>query len=111
LAHRGRENHGVTSSRPVRVDAVLAHVLEKAGVDKQVKRMSLVELWPEVVGEKLAAVTRVKGVDEDALFVEVRSSAWIMELSLMKDRILERVNARLEEAPIGRIVFVQAETT
>jgi predicted nucleic acid-binding Zn ribbon protein len=53
----------------------------------------------------------VKGVDEDALLVEVRSSAWIMELSLMKDRFLERVNERLEEAPIERIVFVLAETT
>jgi predicted nucleic acid-binding Zn ribbon protein len=97
-------------SRPVRVGAVLSQVLEKHGVQKQVKRLSLLELWPEVVGAKLAAVTRVKGVDEDALVVEVRSSAWIMELSLMKERFLERVNERLEEAPIDRIVFVLAET-
>jgi len=53
----------------------------------------------------------VKGLDEDALFVEVRSSAWLMELSMMKDDFLERVNARLGEAPIERIVFVLAETT
>lgn len=99
------------SGGPVRVDTVLSEVLQKHGVQKQVKRMSLIDLWPEVVGEKLAEVTRVKGVDEDALFVEVRSSAWIMELSLMKDRFLERVNERLEEAPIDRIVFVLAETT
>jgi len=102
----------VTSgSRPVRVDALLSQVLAKHGVQKQVERMSLLALWPEVVGEQLAAVTRVRGVDESTLLVEVRSSAWIMELSLMKDRFLDRVNARLEEAPIDRIVFVLAETT
>lgn len=100
-----------SGGRPVRVDSLLSQVLEKHGVQKQVERMSLLELWPEVVGEQLAAVTRVRGVDEDALLVEVRSSAWIMELSLMKDRFLERVNQRLEEAPIDRIVFVLAETT
>lgn len=100
-----------SSGGPVRVDAVLSRVLQEHGVHKQVERMSLLELWPDVVGEKLAAVTRVKGIDEDALLVEVRSSAWIMELSLMKDRFLERVNQRLEEAPVDRIVFVLAETT
>jgi predicted nucleic acid-binding Zn ribbon protein len=95
---------------PTRVDAVLAEVLEKSGVRKQVERIGILELWPEIVGEQLARVTRVRGLDEDALFVEVRSSAWLMELSLMKDDFLERVNARLGEDALERIVFVLAET-
>ncbi|HUF75087.1 MAG TPA: DUF721 domain-containing protein [Longimicrobiales bacterium] len=96
---------------PMRVDAVLAGVLEKHGVRKQVERIGVLELWPEIVGEQLARVTRVKGLDEDALFIEVRSSAWLMELSMMKGEFIERVNARLGEAPIERIVFVLAETS
>lgn len=96
---------------PVRVDSVLAGVLEKHGVQKQVERIGVLELWPEIVGEQLARVTRVKGLDEDTLFVEVRSSAWLMELSMMKGAFLERVNDRLGAAPIDRIVFVLAETT
>jgi predicted nucleic acid-binding Zn ribbon protein len=95
---------------PTRVGSVLADVLEKHGVRKQVERIGVLELWPEIVGEHLARVTRVRGLDEDALFVEVRSSAWLMELSMMKDDFLERVNARLAEEPIERIVFVLAET-
>ena len=96
---------------PTRVDAVLAGVLEKHGVRRQVERIGVLDLWPEIVGEQLARVTRVRGLDEDALFVEVRSSAWLMELSMMKGEFLERVNARLGEAPIERIVFVLAETS
>lgn len=95
---------------PTRVDKVLAEVLEKSGVRKQVERIGILELWPEIVGEQLARVTRVKGLDNDALFVEVRSSAWLMELSMMKDDFLERVNARLGEDALERIVFVLAET-
>ena len=95
---------------PTRVDKVLAEVLEKSGVRKQVERIGILELWPEIVGEQLARVTRVRGLDEDALFVEVRSSAWLMELSMMKDDFLERVNARLGEDALERIVFVLAET-
>ena len=96
---------------PQRVDSVLAGVLEKAGVRKQVERIGVLESWPEIVGEQLARVTRVKGLDEDALFVEVRSSAWLMELSMMKDDFLERVNERLGGEPIEKIVFVLAETS
>ena len=42
--------------------------------------------------------------------VEVRNSAWLMELSMLKTEVLERVNARLADAPLERIVFVLAET-
>jgi predicted nucleic acid-binding Zn ribbon protein len=97
-------------SGPVRVDRVLAEVLETHGVLEQVERSRVLERWADIVGEQLAKVTKVKGLDDDALFVEVRSSAWLMELSMMKDLVLGRVNERLGDAPIRRIVFVLAET-
>lgn len=99
-----------SDSRPTRVGAVLAQVLEKHGVHKVVERIGILELWPEIVGERIAGVTRVKGLDRDALFVEVRSSAWLMELSMLKTEVLAKVNARLEGEPLERIVFVLAET-
>ena len=96
--------------RPTRVGDVLAEVLRKHGVEKSVRRAGVADLWAEIVGEQLAKVTRVKGVDRDALFVEVRSSAWLAELSMLKAEVLERVNARVADAPLARIVFVLAET-
>ena len=72
--------------------------------------MEVLELWPEIVGEQLAQVTRARSVADAALIVEVRSSAWLMELSLMKGDFLARVNERLGDVPLERIIFVQAET-
>jgi predicted nucleic acid-binding Zn ribbon protein len=72
--------------------------------------MGVMELWPEIVGEQLAKVTRARAVDDAVLIVEVRNSAWLMELNMMKGDFLERVNARMPEVPMDRIVFVQAET-
>ena len=95
---------------PARLDGVLPAVLEKLGVSRQIKRMEVLELWPEIVGDRLAEVTRARGVSDATLFVEVRNSAWLMELSMMKEDFLERVNARLGDVPLERIVFVQAET-
>ncbi len=94
----------------MRLDAVLSQVLERCGVRDQVARMDALELWPEIVGEQLARVTRARAVDEGALIVEVRNSAWLMELNTMKGDFLARVNERLTDVEMERIVFVQAET-
>ena len=99
------------AGRPVRVDSVLAALLEKHGVKEQVERLSVLDLWPELVGEHVAEVTKAKGVSEATLFVEVRTSAWLMELNIMKGEFLVRVNERLGDVPLERIVFVLAETS
>jgi predicted nucleic acid-binding Zn ribbon protein len=63
-----------------------------------------------LVGEHIAEVTKAKGVAGSTLFVEVRTSAWLMELNIMKREFLSKVNEGLEDAPLERIVFVLAET-
>ena len=95
---------------PAEIGALLANVLEKHGVREQVRRMEVLELWPEIVGGDLAKVTRARGVEDTTLFVEVRSSAWLMELNMMKRDFLERVNERIEDTPFERVVFALAET-
>jgi predicted nucleic acid-binding Zn ribbon protein len=100
----------MTGRGPIKVDSVLSAVLEKHGVKKQVERMSVLDLWPELVGEHIAEVTKAKGVAGSTLFVEVRTSAWLMELNIMKREFLSKVNEGLEDAPLERIVFVLAET-
>lgn len=95
---------------PVKLGEMLAEVLEERGLRDQVRRMEVLDLWPELVGEHVARVTRARGVEDATLFVEVRTSAWLMELNMMKGEFLKQVNDRLQEAPIERIVFVLAET-
>ena len=58
----------MTKSGPVRVDTVLSEILAKHGVQDQVQRMSVLELWPEIVGPQIGKVTSAKGVDDATLF-------------------------------------------
>lgn len=100
----------MTRPGPTRVGAMLSSVLEKHGLREQVQRMEVLELWPDIVGEQLARVTRARSVADAALIVEVRSSAWLMELNMMKGDFLARVNERLGDVSLDRIIFVLAET-
>lgn len=93
-----------------RVDRVVSEVLEQAGVLRQVQRMAVLDAWPGIVGEQLAGVTRARSVDDATLIVEVKSSAWLMELNMMRGDFLKRVNEHMEDVPLERIVFVLAET-
>ena len=92
-----------------RIGAFLEGVLKKTGLEDQVRRAKVVDEWEGRVGEAIARVTRAQGVRDATLIVEVRSSAWLMELNLVKGEILRRVNEGREEALIEKIVFVLSE--
>jgi predicted nucleic acid-binding Zn ribbon protein len=98
-------------SRPQRIDTVLEGVLEERGLRDQVRRWDVLEEWEEIVGEHVAEVTKARAVDDTTLIVEVATSAWLMELNMIKGEFLQRVNERLPDTPLERIVFVLAETS
>ena len=95
---------------PTRVGDLLGDLLEKRGLGTQLRRLGALDVWSGAVGARVAEVTEAKTVVASTLFVEVRSSAWLMELSLMKEALLERVNAELGgEGTIHRIVLTLME--
>jgi predicted nucleic acid-binding Zn ribbon protein len=99
-----------SDAKPDKVGALVDRFLAEKGLDRQVKRLEVMETWPDVVGPAVAEVTEPRSVSGGTLFVEVRSSAWLMELDLMKGRILAEVNReRDEDARIEKLVFVLAE--
>ena len=107
-AKRGREG-GPARGGPEPIGKLVDRFLEGRGVAEQVRRQSVLEAWPTLVGEAIAGVTSARSISAGALFVEVRSSPWLMELEMMKGEILRRINAGRDDAQIERIVFVLGE--
>lgn len=89
-----------------RLGEVLGRFLQERGLAAALERQGAVTEWPAVVGEAVSRVTRPRGVTGSTLVVEVCSSAWLMELNLMKREILERLNQGRPDAPIEKLVFV-----
>lgn len=100
----------MSDAGPMRVGDLLDSVLKGRGLGTQIRRVGALDKWAEAVGEKIAGVTRARAVVTSTLFVEVRSSAWLMELNLMKGALLERINEQLgKDATIERIVLTLME--
>jgi predicted nucleic acid-binding Zn ribbon protein len=80
--------------RPASVADAMASFLATSGLAERVGQASIVEAWPLLVGEAIAAVTRAESVTPDGLLrVRVATPAWASELSLMTPAIIARVNA------------------
>jgi len=92
--------------RPQLVGDLLSKFLQQSGMAPKVEAASVLTEWPELVGPQIAAVTAPQRISDGVLFVGVATSAWMMELNLMKGELLRRINAGKKEGKVNQIVFV-----
>lgn len=88
------------------VDRLLAGL----GLDKRLREYRAVEAWAQAVGAGVAAHARATAIRDGVLFVEVDSSVWMQELSLLRESIVARLNALLGAPHVRRIVLTAERT-
>ena len=85
-----------------RLGDVLKRYLARAGFGERLKQATVVEDWPKIVGDKIAAISRPEAVTQDGtLFVRVTSAPWMQELQLLTPELLKRLGS----TKIKRIVW------
>ncbi len=90
---------------PERVGTLLEGLLRSHDLAEGVERASVFPEWADLVGPQIARVATPVGFHRSTLFVEVRSSAWLMELEMMERRMLAQLNAGHRRGKFERIVF------
>lgn len=89
---------------PEPLGKALAGFLERAGLTERIEQASIVDEWPVLVGDQIAAVTAARMVTRDGtLFVDVTTNAWMQELSLMEPQLLKALRQRPAGAGVQRI--------
>ncbi len=87
---------------------LLPTYLRKKGLAAKVEAASVLPEWENLVGAGIAAVTTPVRISEGTLFVQVATSAWMSELTLMKGDLMRRLNAGKREGRVSQIVFLIA---
>jgi predicted nucleic acid-binding Zn ribbon protein len=87
------------------VGPLLQRLLVRLGLDRRLEEHRAVEAWPEVVGPVVAAQARAVEIRAGVLFVDVASSVWMQELAVLRDSIVERLNAHLGGPRVRKIVL------
>jgi len=90
--------------KPEAIGNVLASFLQSAGLAERVEQASIIPEWPTLIGAQIAGVTEPLSIAADGtLFVAVKTSAWMNELSLMEPELLRALNAKKGRSRIARI--------
>ena len=85
-----------------RIGDVLKRYLARAGFGERLHQATVVEDWPKIVGDKIAAISKPEAVTRDGtLFVRVTSAPWMQELQLLTPELLKRLGS----TKIRRIVW------
>lgn len=75
----------------------VAAALSLRGLSQEVRAERVATEWQELVGAKIASRTRPKGVYGRMLVIEVASSAWLHELTMLRPTLLGELVTRLGE--------------
>lgn len=94
---------------PEPVGGLIRKLFEEKGIAGRVERSRTAARWHEIAGPRISEYTGDVRVRGRALFVEVRSAPWLTELSLLRHRLLEKLNEGREDGRIEKIVFLQAD--
>ncbi len=83
-----------------KVGTVVENVLRSYNLWQGYQQYLLVESWDDIVGSELAEVTRAESMSRGVLRVSVKDSVWAYHLSMLKPRLIKKLN----ECAGGKIV-------
>ncbi len=93
-------------TRPGRIGDALKVYLKSSGLEPRVEQAAVIPNWKKLVGAQIAAVTEPISVSAGGiLFVAVKTSAWMSELSLMEPELLRSINKNKTSGGIKKIRF------
>ena len=91
--------------QPKHIGSALEMMFKDLGFETKMEQVRSVELWPEIVGEKIAQISSAERVNDGILYVKVNSMTWRTELLFQKRKILQLFEARIGRRVINDIRF------
>jgi len=67
----------------------------QSGLAEKINNRRVFELWSEIVGKKISGAAKVTGVENGTVYIETKSSTWMVELNLRKEKLINLLNDKL----------------
>ncbi len=90
---------GVTTDF-AKIKGILSKALAFKGIDKKLERYEFILHWEEIVGEKLAEVSKPDYISRRTLLVRVLHPVWAQELTFMKAGLLYKLAPYLKRGDV-----------
>lgn len=90
--------------KPKPMNELLREFMKKVPQQTELKRGMALHLYPEVVGERIAAATSGLKFDGTKLIITVKSEAWRFELHANRFSIAKRINEKVGSKVVKEII-------
>ena len=90
---------------PLRINSVLKPLLKRYGLETQMQIYTLIDQWETFVGYQIASHTLPYQLKFKKLFLYVDSSAWMNQLSFLKQELQDKINKVAGEPWVKEIIF------
>jgi predicted nucleic acid-binding Zn ribbon protein len=95
-----RARRSRASRRRATAGQLVGELLDKHGAKRELREHRIAARWASIVGPRIAARTVPDGLSKGVLWIRVASSAWLHELSFLKDELAAQVNAAVGDPPL-----------
>lgn len=92
-----------------RLGNILQTILKKRAVPLPRQDPALVRIWRRTVGPSIAAQTYPDRLRRETLYVRVSTPVWMHQLQFMKQDILDRLNAQMNDRQVKTLHFLLGE--
>lgn len=93
------------TTQPHRIGELIDMVLQQLGLGTTIKRYRVLQMWPEIVGERIAQVARAERLEDGKLFVRVSRAPWRNELTFLKKGLIDKINKAMNQEIVKDIIF------
>jgi predicted nucleic acid-binding Zn ribbon protein len=87
------------------VGGVLGQQLEQWGLAERINLKRVQQLWPKVVGEKIAGFTQVVGLAGNRLKIKLDRTDWLSALQPLQEEIILKLNQGLGSRVVEEIIL------
>jgi predicted nucleic acid-binding Zn ribbon protein len=93
---------GRRTRQRIRASDLLAGLLQQHGIARELREHRILARWRDLVGDTLAERTWPDGLERGVLWVRVKNSSWLHQLSFLRDDLVVRLNHELGDPPLVR---------
>ena len=88
------------------VKIAIDSMLRKFGIENAIAQNNALNIWSEIVGEKVAKHTEPNRVEHGIMIIKVSSPTWRQELYFQKTEIIKKINNKIGRNVIRDIRFI-----
>ncbi len=87
------------------IGSIIGSVVDKMELNKKLRVSNVFNHWKDIVGPEISKKSKPQKLVRKTLYVSVTTSTWASELSLMSEKLIEKVNSFIGEDAVKAIRF------